>query len=191
VIHVATAAPQKGGTLPPMLRRAMSLFAILALLTGCATTQQLSAAPDVHALLVAIRDDDRASFDAHVDRRALEAEMQAVMVERSRDAGLGGGAAGLGLLLSGPLAHAAGNVLIRPEVFRAIADYYGYRPDSPIPGSLSLAVALTPLTDGRVCAKGRKGGPCLLTFADEGGTWKLVGFDSNQVLAGRKGGARS
>lgn len=174
-----------------MYRRAASLLAGLALLTGCATTQQLSAAPDVHALLVAICDDDRAAFDAHVDRRALEAEMQAVVVERSRDAGLGGGAAGFGLLLSGPLARAAGDVLIRPEVFRAIADYYGYRPDTPIPGSLSLAVALTPLPDGRVCAKGRKGGPCLLTFADEGGTWKLVGFDFSQALAGRKGGARS
>jgi hypothetical protein len=176
-----------------MTRSAVRLIAAfaLAVLAGCATTRQFSAAPDVHALLVAIRDDDRAAFDAHVDRQALEAEMQSIVVERSRDAGLGDGAAGLGVLLSGPLSHAAGNVLIRPEVFRAIADYYGYRPDAPIPGSLSLAVALSPLPDGRVCAKGRKGGSCLLTFADEAGTWKLVGFDSSQVLAGRKGGARS
>jgi hypothetical protein len=175
-----------------MPRSARPLAAIaFVLLAGCATTQQLAAAPDVHALLVAIRDNDRAAFDAHVDRGALEAEMQAVMVERSRDAGLGDTVAGMGLLLSGPLAHAAGGVLIRPAVFRAIADYYGYRPDTPIPGSLSLAVGLTPLPDGRVCAKGRKGGPCLLTFADEAGTWKLVAFDASQVLAGRKGGARS
>jgi hypothetical protein len=178
-----------------MLGRAACLIAGLALLAGCAT-QQLSAAPDVHALLVAIRDDDRAAFDAHVDRRALEAQMQAVMVERARDLGRGGGAgegaASLGvLLLSGPLAHAAGDVLIRPDVFRAIADYYGYRPDTPIPGSLSLAAALSPLPDSRVCARARKGGPCLLTFADEGGTWKLVGFDSSQVLAGRRAGPPS
>jgi hypothetical protein len=179
-----------------MFRRAACLTAGLALLAGCATTQGLSAAPDVHALLVAIRDDDRATFDAHVDRRALEAEMQAIVVEHSRDLGAGGGAgngvaAGLGLLLSGPLAHAAGEVLIRPDVFRAIADYYGYRPDTPIPGSLSLAVALSPLPDGRVCAKDRKSGRCLLIFADEGGAWKLVGFDSNKVLAGRRDGVRS
>jgi hypothetical protein len=174
--------------MPRSIVRLIAAFG-LAGLAGCVTTQQFSAAPDVHALLVAIRDDDRAAFDAHVDRRSLEAEMQAIVVERSRDAGLGDGAAGLGLLLSGPLAHAAGDVLIRPEVFRAVADYYGYRPDTPIPGSLSLAVALSPLPDGRVCAKGRKSGPCLLTFADEGGTWKLVGFDSRQVLAGRRAGA--
>src|SRR5271165_5013533 len=163
-------------------RMALGFLGSLALLAGCATTRSFSAAPDVHALLVAIRDDDRAAFEAHVDRRALEAEMQAIVVEQTRDAGLGEGAAGLGILLSGPLSHAAGNVLIRPEVFRAIADYYGYRPDTPIPGSLSLAVALTPLSDGRVCARGGKGAPCLLTFADEGGTWKLVGFDSSRML---------
>jgi hypothetical protein len=186
------AAPQIGGRLRLiMFKRASSLLAALALLAGCATTRQFSAAPDVHALLVAIRDDDRAAFDAHVDRRALEAEMQAIMVERSRDAGLGDGAAGLGLLLSGPLAHAAGGVLLRPEVFRAIADYYGYRPDTPIPGSLSLAVSLSPLSDGRVCARGHKGGPCLLTFADEAGTWKLVAFDPSRVLGGGRVGARS
>lgn len=172
-----------------MLRRAASLTASLALLAGCASTRGLSAAPDVHALLVAIRDNDHPAFDAHVDREALEAEMQAVVVERTRDSGLNRGAAGLGLLLSGPIAHVAGSVLIQPEVFRAIADYYGYRPDTPIPSPLSLAVALTPLSDGRVCAKDRKKGACLLTFADEEGTWKLVGFDSSQVLAGRKGGA--
>jgi hypothetical protein len=173
-----------------MLGRAACLIAGLALLAGCAA-QQLSAGSDVHALLVAIRDDDRAAFDARVDRRALEAEMQAVMVERARDLGRGGdpgeGAASLGvLLLSGPLAHAAGDVLIRPDVFRAIADYYGYRPGAPIPSSLALAAALSPLPDSRVCARSRKGGSCLLTFADEGGTWKLVGFDSSQVLTGRR-----
>jgi hypothetical protein len=170
---------------------ALGLLGGLAFLVGCATTQRFSAAPDVHALLVAIRDGDRATFDAHVDRRALEAEMQAIVVEQTRNAGLGDGAAGMAVLLSGPVSHAAGSILIRPEVFRAIADYYGYRPDMPIPSSLSLAVALSPLPDGRVCARGGKSGPCLLTFADEGGTWKLVGFDSNRVLAAVKGGARS
>jgi hypothetical protein len=170
-----------------MLGRSAALIVGLAWLAGCVTTRQLSAAPDVHALLLAIRDNDRAAFDAHVDRTALEAEMQAVMVQRSRDAGLSGSAASLGVLLSGPLSHAAGDLLIRPEVFRAIAEYYGYRPDSPIPGSLSIAVALTSLPDGRVCAKGRKDGRCLLTFADEQGTWKLVGFDADRVMAGRGG----
>jgi hypothetical protein len=160
----------------------------LAVLTSCATTQSFSAAGDVHSLLVAVRDDDRAAFDAHVDRRALEAQIQAKLIERTRNARLGEGGMGLGLLLSGPLARAAGGVLIQPEVFRAVAEYYGYRPDTPVPGAFALATALSPLPDGRVCARDRRGGPCLLTFADEDGTWRLVAFDADRVLAQGKSG---
>jgi hypothetical protein len=161
----------------------------LAVLTGCATTAKFSAAGDVRALLLAIRNDDRAAFEAHVDRRALEAQLQAIMVEKTREAHFGEGASGLGLLLSGPLSRAAGGVLLRPDVFRAVADYYGYRPDTPIPGDFALATALSSLPDGRVCARGRRDGPCLLTFADEDGTWRLVAFDAHTVMkaAGRGG----
>lgn len=49
--------------------------------------REISAAADVHTLLIAIRDDDRSAFDAHVDRPALEAEFQAVIVERTRASG--------------------------------------------------------------------------------------------------------
>jgi hypothetical protein len=159
----------------------------LALLAGCATTERLAAAGDVRSLLVAVRDDDKAGFDAHVDRRALEAEIQMEMVERTRRADAGDGVAGLGLLLSGPLARAAGGLFLQPEVFRAAAEYYGYRPDAPIPGTLALAAALSPLPDGRVCARGKRSGRCLLTFADEGGTWRLVAFDADSVLGHKRG----
>jgi hypothetical protein len=165
-----------------VIKRLTVLCSALALLAGCATTQRLAAAGDVHSLLVAIRDDDQATFEAHVDRRALEAEIQSVMVEKSRDPRLGQSGGALGLLLSGPLSRVAGATLIQPEVFRAVAARYGYRPDKPIPGSLSIAAALTSLPDGTVCAKARRDGPCLLTFADEGGTWKLVAFDADTVL---------
>jgi hypothetical protein len=156
--------------------RAAVLICLL-VLAGCATTERISAAGDVHSLLVAIRDDDRATFDAHVDRRALEGQIQATLVDQARAADIGDAGVGLGLLLSGPLSRAAGGVLLRPDVFRAIADYYGYRPDTPIPGQLTLAAVLSPLPDGRVCARARKGGSCLLTFADEAGTWRLVAVD--------------
>ncbi len=164
----------------------LALAGLVLLLAGCATTQRLAAAGDVRSLLVAVRDDDRNAFDAHVDRRALEAEIQDEMVERTRRADAGGGVTGLGLLLSGPLSRAAGGLLLQPEVFRAVADYYGYRPDAPIPGTLALAAALTPLPDGRVCARAKRGGPCLLTFAEEGGTWRLVAFDAQAVLGHKR-----
>src|SRR4051794_20597232 len=48
-------------------------------LAACATAQKLGAANDVHALLVSIRDDDQAAFDAHVDRPALKRQIQGLI----------------------------------------------------------------------------------------------------------------
>ncbi|MGH7022497.1 MAG: DUF2939 domain-containing protein [Caulobacteraceae bacterium] len=158
-----------------------AFVAVLAglLLAGCATTERLSAANDVHALMIAIRDDDQPAFDAHVGRRALEAQIQARIVARAAAPGSPEAVKGLGLILSGPLARAAAGLLIQPEVFRAVADYYGYKPSTPIPGTFAIAHALRPLPDGRVCAVTRRRGNCLVTFANEDGIWRLVSFDGN------------
>jgi hypothetical protein len=160
-------------------------LAALALLAACATGERISAAGDVHALMVAIRDDDGPAFDAHVDRRALEAQIQARLMERaSRSSDT---IKGLGVILSGPIARAAGGLLIQPEVFRAVADYYGYRPDTPIPGTFAIAASLRALPDGRVCATRSHKGPCLLTFANEDGVWRLVSFDGDAAMLRLRG----
>lgn len=157
-------------------------LALASLIAACATTERISAAGDVHALMVAIRDDDGPAFDAHVDRRALEAQIQARIVERATRPGASEAVKSLGVILSGPFARAAGGILIQPEVFRAVADYYGYKPDTPIPGAFAIAAALRSLPDGRVCAVMRRGGGCLVTFADEDGTWRLVSFNGDAAL---------
>jgi hypothetical protein len=174
-----------------IMRAALAtLLSCLAVLGGCATGERVSAAGDVRGLLLAIRDDDRAGFDAHVDRAALQAEMQSIIVEQAKASGLGPGATGLGLLASGPLSRAAARIVLRPDVFRAIADYYGYRPGQPIPGTFALAAALSPLPHGQVCARDAKSSACLLTFTDEGGVWKLTGFDARRVSLGLGRSAR-
>ena len=160
--------------------RAAPALALIAGLAACATGERISAAGDVHALLVAIRDDDKPAFDAHVDRRALEAQMQARIVERT--ARSGDTVKGLGMILSGPLSRAAGGLLIQPEVFRAVADYYGYRPGTPIPGTFAIASTLRPLPNGRVCATRSRKGACLVTFANEDGIWRLVSFDGDAAM---------
>jgi hypothetical protein len=162
--------------------------ALAAVLCGCATGERISAAGDVHALLIAIRDKDRPAFDARVDKVALDAEFQSMIVDRARSSGAPDFIKGLGVVVSGPLARAAGAALIRPDVFAAIADYYGYRPGTPIPGVIVIASALQALPDGRVCAIAKKSHRCLLTFADEDGVWRLVGFDAG-VAAPRLPGA--
>ena len=159
------------------------IVAGLALLAGaCATTQRIEAAGDVHALLIAIRDDDHAGFDAHVDRPALEHELETRLLDRTQQPDTTDSVKALGALLARPLAQLAGDALIRPRVFRAVAEYYGYRPQTPIPNQLEIAEALRALPDGRVCAAKSHKGPCLITFANEAGTWRLVSFDGDISL---------
>ena len=166
------------------MRARLFTFAVLAAaasLAACASGERVSAAGDVHTLLVAIRDDDRATFDAHIDRAALQAEMQWIIVERAKASGLGSTGNSLGVLASGPISRAAARIVLRPDVFRAIADYYGYSPTRPLPGTLTLAAALTPIGGGKVCARDAKTRACLLTFSNEGGVWKLTAFDSRRA----------
>jgi len=164
------------------MNRAFAVALAAMALTGCATTERLSAANDVHALMIAIRDDDAPAFDAHVDRRALEAEIQARIMARAGAPDSSEAIKGLGVVLSGPLARAAGGLFIQPEVFRAVADYYGYKPSTPIPGTFAIASTLRPLPDGRVCAVTRRKGRCLVTFAEEDGVWRLVSFDGDAAM---------
>ncbi|MBL8769785.1 MAG: DUF2939 domain-containing protein [Phenylobacterium sp.] len=155
------------------------VIAVLALaLSACATVQKLDAASDVHALLISIRDNDRAAFDALVDRPALQREIEGRLVaEAGKDSRV---PAGLAAILAPSLARMAGDALIQPDVFRAVAASYGYRSDTKIPGPIGISTLLRPLPDGRVCATSKKDGPCLLMFTHApDGRWKLSGFEGD------------
>ena len=153
------------------------LCSLLALsLSACATMHRLDAASDVHALLIAIRDNDQAAFDMHVDRRALKAQLASRIdygaIEDKRLGKLAG-------LLGSTFVDVAGDVFIQPEVFKLVARYYGYTPETPIPSSLAIASMLKELPDGRVCATRKKDGPCLITFTKEGEAWRLTSYDGD------------
>lgn len=162
-----------------LVARIGAVLGLLISLAACATVDRYGAARDVHALLVAIRDDDRAAFEAHVDREALKRQIEARLVAETRRAGADKGWQALGALIAQPLAEAAGEALIQPRVFRAVAAAYGYTPDQPLPGPLAIGGSLRSAGDGRVCATKTKGGPCLLTFTREGGVWRLSGFEGD------------
>jgi hypothetical protein len=156
------------------------LFAAVTLtlaLAACATMDRYGAAGDVHALLVAIRDNDRASFDAHVDRPALKREIEARLMGETRRSDMDPGLRALGALLAQPLADVAGEALIQPGVFRAVAASYGYSPSQALPNPLVIGNSLRAVGDGRVCAPRSKGGPCLLMFSRDNGVWRLSGFE--------------
>jgi len=164
-----------GGSLKtesPMLRPVLIAALVLGL-SACASVQKLDAAADVHALLLSIRDNDQANFDAHVDRPALKREIQAKLgAEVAKDSRLGPLAA-----FAPAIAEFAGEALVQPEVFQAVAAQYGYGADTKIPNPVAISSALKQLPDGRVCATRKKDGPCLLTFTKIDGTWKLTGFE--------------
>lgn len=160
--------------------RTLAAVALLALtLAGCATASRFDAAGDVHNLLVAIRDNDRAAFDRYVDRRALKQNLEGRLMRETSRADMDDGARAVAALLAPSLADVAVEALIRPEVFRAAANYYGYTPDKPLPDRLAIGASLKYLDDGRVCATKKKNGPCLLVFTNVDGTWKLSGFEGD------------
>ncbi|MGE5502697.1 MAG: DUF2939 domain-containing protein [Ignavibacteriales bacterium] len=159
------------------MKRLAALLAIA--LSACATTSRLDAAGDVHALLVAVRDDDQAAFDRYVDRSALKRQIEGRIVQEARASDAPDGLKALGIALARPAAAVAAATLIQPYALRTAAESYGYTPDQPIPGRVTIASALRYLPDGRVCATEHKHGDCLLMFTNEGGTWRLTGFEGD------------
>jgi len=165
----------RGAAFVPTMRIFAALLALI--LAACATTSRLDAAGDVHALLVAIRDNDRAVFEQHIDRPALRRQIEGRLVREARSSDAPEGLRALGIALAQPAAQIATATMIQPRVFRMAAENYGYTPDQPIPGRVTIASALKYLPDGRVCATRKKGGDCLLIFSEAGGTWRLTGFE--------------
>lgn len=160
--------------------RNLALAAVALALSSCATTaQRIDAAADVHALLVSIRDNDRATFEAHVDRTALKRSIESRLLQETRRSSAHDALKALGVILAPGLAELAGETLVQPRVFRAVAEYYGYEPGDPLPNALVIASSLRHLQNGRVCATRTQGGPCLLTFTESAGVWKLSSFDGD------------
>lgn len=160
------------------MRKLLLLFVVAVGLSACATASRLTAANDVHALLVAIRDNDRATFEARVDREALKAELSSRLskeIKAAKSSPLGQ----LSNVLVPGLADIAGEALINPKVFRKVAEYYGYKADTPIPNTLVIAGSLKPMSDGKVCATKSKNGPCMLIFSQSPSGWRLSGFQGD------------
>lgn len=156
--------------LPPALAAALALSA-------CATTQRIDAAADVHAFLIAVRDNDGPSFNRYVDRPAIARNLEGRLMEEAARSG-SKKAQAAAVVLAGPASSVAAQTLVRPSVFRMVAYNLGYTPDQPIPNQLNIASGLRYVDGGRVCAAQSKKDPCLLTFAREDGTWRLVAIDA-------------
>jgi hypothetical protein len=162
-----------------LVRTAIALAAGL-ILASCAATTRIDAAGDIHAFLISIRDGDRTTFNAHVDRPALKAQLrERLIAEAAKRRDVDPAAAALAALLAGPLVDVAADQLIQPQVFLTVAEYFGYKASTPIPNQLLIARALRGAGDDQVCAVSKKDGPCLLVFRNEDGVWRLVEFEGD------------
>ncbi len=164
-----------------MTRAKLALILGLAILAqACAATTQLSAGADIHAFLLSIRDDDQASFDAHVDRAALKVQLRGKLIaeasRRSDDLGA------LAAVVGRPLVDFAVDNLVQPEVFRAAAAELGYSRDRPIPNTLVIAQALKPIDDTHICVVRKRDGPCIFDFTQEASVWRLTAFEGDRSL---------
>ena len=164
-----------------MITRALTLVGLALVLSSCATTARLDAGADVHAFLIAIRDNDRATFNDHVDRPALKRQIEARLIAEARGSGLNSSGQMVAAILAGPAASVAGDLFIQPRVFRSAAVALGYSPDKPIPGRLAIAQALRYTSPREVCVAKDKQGPCLLVFEYDGATWRLTDFGGDLV----------
>ena len=160
----------------PRLLKLTLVLAAITTLAACSTVQRLTAANDVHALLVSIRDNDQAAFDAHVDHEALKAQLKVQIGQRL---GRNEKVRDLARLLGPSVIDFADQALLQPGTFKLVAEQYGYTPATKIPNPIIIAQALKQLPDGRVCATKAKDGPCVLTFTKEQGAWKLTSFDGD------------
>lgn len=164
------------------LARLRAALAGLAGLTmaSCAGVDRYDAAGDVHAFLIAIRNGDAQTFNAHVDRPALKEQLRArMMAEAARR---GGAMGALSALVARPLVGVAVDALVQPDVFLLVAETMGYSPDAPIPNRVLIAAALRRTDADHVCAPLKKDGPCALVFRNEDGVWRLIDFNGDLGL---------
>jgi hypothetical protein len=162
------------------MMRALGLAALL-LVGGCQqAATQYDAAEDVRAFIVAVRENDTATFERHIDRPALRAQM----LEQVRGA-LGGQGGALGEALGQGLAEGAVDQLLRPESFQLALRQAGAPERTPT--AAEIATQLRVVEDGRVCLPRSQDGPCAITFAQGAGeVWRLVAINAGDVKVGAR-----
>ena len=152
--------------------------ALVLLAAACERPQErLDAAQDIHAFLVAAREGDKATFDRHIDREALKAQLRPQLEKLLADQP-GVPAPMRGRLLD-QLVDGFG-----PETFQVATQGAGPLAGRT-PSAAEIAAVLKPLSATRVCLPPSPGAErCAATFDDQGGTWRLTAVDASGVQLG-------
>jgi hypothetical protein len=156
-----------------MLRRGAlcASLASLALLSACGIDVRADAAQGVARFLDAVHNGDRKAFEAAVDRSALRADLRDQLAElgRSKDIDIEGGPSEFAL-----------DRMITPEAFRLVSARTG-QPMPVAPTAAQVALLMKVKDKRHVCLGDPGQGRCILNFAKEDRTWRLVGMQATEL----------
>lgn len=156
-----------------MFRRGVlvAASAFLLTLTGCGLDVRADAAQGVARFLDAVRRDDRAAFEAAIDRPALRSDLRDQLADLGRAKGID---------IDGGPSEFALDRMITPEAFRLVSARTG-QPLPIAPTAAQVALLMTVKDKGHVCLGDAAGQRCALAFAKVGGTWRLIGMRATEL----------
>ena len=152
-------------------------------LVGCDQLQQrYEAAQGIHDFFSAVERGDSQAFEAHIDRPALRGQMRSGIGEAI--GARGQAAEVLNDLLGSRSADQAIDRMISPESFRIVWKASN-APIKTAPSAWQIAPMLKMIPPDQACLPKKPGAAdCVMTFRDEGGTWKLVAVDMASARMG-------
>jgi hypothetical protein len=144
----------------------VALLALAVLLGACGAGVRAKASASIASFLAALQRDDSRAFEAALDRPALRTDLRAQMAELAKRTGVDVG--------EGPSEFALDR-MITPQAVRLTAQ----RVTSGWPAAPTAAQIIPHMKApdrAHICLEEAASRRCLLSFAREGGAWRLVGM---------------
>lgn len=156
-----------------MLRKdsVVALAGLALLMGGCDIGVRADAGRAIERFLAAVHDDDRAAFEAAIDRPALRADLSDQLTELAR---------GKGVVVEGGPSEFALDRMISPQAFRLVEAKTGQvLPQAP--NAAEIALIMKVRDKNHVCVGDPRQPRCTLSFARRAGVWRLVGMQATDL----------
>jgi hypothetical protein len=156
-----------------MLRKSLvvALTALAVTLGGCETGERAEAAKAVERFLTAVHNNDRAAFEAVIDRPALRSDLHDQLTDLGR---------AKGVIVEGGPSEFALDRMISPAAFQLVEAKTG-QALTHAPSAAEIALIMKVRDKSHVCVGDPGKAVCALSFAKRDGTWRLVGMRANDL----------
>ena len=156
-----------------MLRKGLvvALTALAVALGGCDIGVRADAAKAIERFLAAVHNNDRAAFEAAVDRPPLRADLRDQLTDLGR---------AKGVIVEGGPSEFTLDRMISPAAFRLVEAQTG-QVLSHAPNAAEIALIMKVRDKGHVCVGDPSKAACVLSFAKRDGVWRLVGMRATDL----------